>query len=94
MPKLTSVRDSKQEGAVRNPSVFPPFFSSALQNSGVRISLPREKRLAEFRRALQAAEVTHIVDVRAKPYSSRRERGQGWVETPLPPLSPEEARIA
>ena len=30
------------------------------------------------------------MDVRAKPYSSRRERGQGWVETPLPPLSPEE----
>ena len=34
--------------------------------------------------------MTRIVDVRAKPYSSRRERGQGWVETPLPPLSPEE----
>ena len=26
------------------------------------------------------------MDVRAKPYSSRRERGQGWVEMPPPPF--------
>ena len=59
------------------PSHDSPPPSAMLRNFRAQFPLPREKRLAEFVCALQAAEVTHIVDVRAKPYSGKMEGGRG-----------------
>ena len=79
------------ESAGGEPSHDSPPPSAMLQNFRAQFPLPREKRLAEFVCALQAAEVTHIVDVRAKPYSSRLGRGRGRVGI-LPPARRKEKK--
>ena len=77
--KLASVRNFQQaaaEGIKFSVAPLSLIYVTELLRSDP--PLPK-KRLVEFRRALQTAEVTHIVDVRAKPYSSRLEGGRGWV---------------